>query len=281
MKVMTVYAHPADTITNCGGTLALHADAGDEVVALVLTHGGRIHPNKYAEEWRKEHPDEDIVNSNLADIIENKKDELRRAAEIIGIHKLITLDLDDRLAAVDEDIVDLVAQHLAEEMPDVIICSYPLNAVASDSSHTVTTMITLAALDRAAMYLKNLDGRAEFHIKQVFFGGAPTTAATALHANGLRNDCFIDITPVLDRKIRAMDCFASQGYAGLFTRKLLESHNGEYGRIAGVAFAEPYCRYRNETHSILPLTAAAKHEDVLVRHVDYSRVSIREQFPIA
>lgn len=40
MKVMTIYAHPADTITNCGGTLALHAKRGDEVVALILTHGG-------------------------------------------------------------------------------------------------------------------------------------------------------------------------------------------------------------------------------------------------
>ena len=61
MKLMTIYAHPADTITNCGGALARHADDGDEVVAVVLTHGGRIHPNAYAEEWRKEHPDEHVV----------------------------------------------------------------------------------------------------------------------------------------------------------------------------------------------------------------------------
>lgn len=57
VKIMTIYAHPADTITNCGGTLARHADAGDETVALILTHGGRIHPNQYAEEWRKDDPD--------------------------------------------------------------------------------------------------------------------------------------------------------------------------------------------------------------------------------
>lgn len=46
MKIMTIYAHPADTITNCGGALALHADAGDDIVAVILTHGGRTHPNK-------------------------------------------------------------------------------------------------------------------------------------------------------------------------------------------------------------------------------------------
>src|SRR3990170_804759 len=41
VKIMTIFAHPADTITNCGGTLARHADRGDEIVALILTHGGR------------------------------------------------------------------------------------------------------------------------------------------------------------------------------------------------------------------------------------------------
>ena len=45
MKIMTCFAHPADTITNCGGTLARHADAGDEIVAVILTHGGRINRN--------------------------------------------------------------------------------------------------------------------------------------------------------------------------------------------------------------------------------------------
>ena len=89
MKLMTIYAHPADTITNCGGTLARHADAGDEIVAVILTHGGRIHPNEYAEEWRKDDPDAAIVGAGLEEIIANKKGELERAAEIVGIRDVI------------------------------------------------------------------------------------------------------------------------------------------------------------------------------------------------
>jgi 4-oxalomesaconate hydratase len=85
MKIMTIYAHPADTITNCGGTLARHAAAGDEVVALILTHGGRIHANRYAEEWRKDTPDQTVAGAGLDQIIAHKKDELERAAEIVGI----------------------------------------------------------------------------------------------------------------------------------------------------------------------------------------------------
>ena len=109
MKLMTIYAHPADTITNCGGALARHADAGDEIVAVILTHGGRIHPNAYAEEWRKEHPDQQVVASGLAEIAGNKRRELERAAEIIGIRDLVLLDHDDTMSTVHEDVVDEVA----------------------------------------------------------------------------------------------------------------------------------------------------------------------------
>ncbi|HZE51520.1 MAG TPA: hypothetical protein VE074_18230, partial [Jatrophihabitantaceae bacterium] len=88
------------------------------------------------------------------------------------------------------------------------------------------------------------------------------------------------ITPVVGRKIEAMDCFASQGYAGLFSRKLIESNNGEFGRAAGVNFAEAYCRMRNETHALLPVTDAAMSEDPLTRHLQYSEIDLRATYPV-
>lgn len=281
MKLMTIYAHPADTITNCGGALARHADAGDEVTAVILTHGGRIHPNVYAEEWRKEHPDADIVASGLADIAANKRRELERAAEIIGIRDLVLLDHDDTMSTVHEDVVGQVAEQIARVGPDVVIGDYPMNAALANSSHTVATMTALAAIDRAAQYLKNLDGREEVNVRQVFLTGLPTYATDVLSLSGVRNDCFIDITPVVGRKLAAMDCFASQGYDGLFARKLVESNNGELGRAAGVNFAEGYVRYRNETHTLFPVTQAALDADPLTRHVAYSQVNVRAEYPVA
>lgn len=281
MKIMTIYAHPADTITNCGGTLARHADNGDEVVALILTHGGRIHPNVYAEEQRKDDPDAALASAGLDDVIANKKGELERAAEIIGIGKLITFDMDDAMSTVHEDVVERVAETVAAEQPDVVICDYPQNPVVTSSGHTIATMTALAGLSRASIYLKNLDGQAEVNVRQVFFTSLPVAATDGLSLYGVRNDCFIDITPVVGRKIAAMDCFVSQGYDGLFARKLLESNNGEFGRAAGVNFAEAYCRMRNETHELLPLTAAAMDEDPLTRHVRYSQLDLRATYPVA
>ncbi len=280
MKVMTIYAHPADTITNCGGTLARHAEAGDEVVALILTHGGRIHANRYAEEWRKDDPDPDIAGAGLDEIVAHKKGELHRAAEIIGIDKVIGLDLDDTMVSLQQEVVDLVAEQIARERPDVIICDYPLNPVVAGNTHTAATTTVLAALGRAGTYLQNLDSRAEHHVKQVFFTSLPVFSYDGLSVYGVRNDLFIDITPVVGKKVAAMDCFDSQGYAGRFARKLIESNNGEFGRTAGVNFAEAYCRMNNETHSLLPVTEAARSADPLTRHLTYSEINLRAEYPI-
>lgn len=281
MRIMTVYAHPADTITNCGGTLALHADAGDEIVAVILTHGGRIHPNVYAEEARKEDADPDLLAADRAEIIENKKGELRRAAEIVGIGTIEFLDHDDAISVVREDMVDEVAEMIAKHRPDVIIADYPQNPAVTNSAHTIATMTLIAALDRASQFLANIDGKEEVNVKQVFLGGLPVLASDALSTYGVRNDLFIDITSVVGRKVAAMDCFTSQGYDGPFARKLIEASNGEFGRSAGVALAEPYVRFRGETRSLLPLTDYAEAADPLTRHVSYSQFDVRRAFPLA
>ncbi|WP_434177339.1 PIG-L deacetylase family protein [Brachybacterium conglomeratum] len=281
MRIMTVYAHPADTITNCGGTLALHADAGDEIVAVILTHGGRIHPNVYAEEARKEDADPDLLAADRAEIIENKKGELRRAAEIVGIGTIEFLDHDDAISVVREDMVDEVAEMIAKHRPDAIIADYPQNPAVTNSAHTIATMTLIAALDRASQFLTNIDGKEEVNVKQVFLGGLPVLASDALSTYGVRNDLFIDITSVVGRKVAAMDCFTSQGYDGPFARKLIEASNGEFGRSAGVALAEPYVRFRGETRSLLPLTDYAEAADPLTRHVSYSQFDVRRAFPLA
>jgi len=281
MRIMTVYAHPADTITNCGGTLALHADAGDEIVAVILTHGGRIHPNVYAEEARKEDADPSLTDADRDEIIENKKGELRRAAEIIGIDTIEFLDYDDAISVVREDIVDHVAELIAKHRPDVIIADYPQNPAVTNSAHTIATMTLIAALDRAAAFLKNIDGKEEVNVKQVFLGGLPVLSNDALSTYGVRNDLMIDITSVVGRKIAAMDCFVSQGYGGPFARKLIEASNGEFGRYAGVALAEPYVRFRSETRNRLPVTDYAEEVDPLTRHVTYSQFDVRREFPVS
>ena len=114
MKIMTIYAHPADTITNCGGTLARHADRGDEIVALILTHGGRIHPNKYAEEWRKDEPDEAITTPSSRQVIATRRVSWRVPPRSSASRRSSPSTTTTPPARCDEDMVDQIAAHVGE-----------------------------------------------------------------------------------------------------------------------------------------------------------------------
>ena len=44
--------------------------------------------------------------------------------------------------------------------------------------------------------------------------------------------------------------------------------------------AEAYVRFRGETHQLLPLTSAAEAADPLTRHVGYSQIGLRAEYPV-
>jgi hypothetical protein len=45
----------------------------------------------------------------------------------------------------------------------------------------------------------------------------------------------------------------SQGYQGPFSRKLVEARDGNWGVLAGVAYAEPFIRGEGATYPSLPI----------------------------
>jgi LmbE family N-acetylglucosaminyl deacetylase len=278
MKLLAAYAHPADAITDCGGTLALHAARGDEVTILAMTHGARIHPNLYVEEQRKADPEQAIAQMARQQIIAVKRQELDRAAHILGIERIIALDYDDDSVSVEREVVEHLARIIADVAPDVMLMDFPMNAAQPDP-HTVASISLLTALRQVSMYLLNLDGRQSSTVKQVFFTKLPVTARDVLSLAGLRNDMFVDITRVVGLKVAAMDQFVSQGYNGNFARKLVEAWNGEQGRTAGVNFAEGFCRMYNETYDHLPLTDYAVKFDPVTNHRSYSEINIRALVP--
>ena len=274
MKIMALYAHPADPVTDCGGTLALHVQNGDDVVAVAVTHGARIHANLFVEEWRKKNPDKAIVTSSREDVIAVKRAEMEAAAKILGF-RAIMLEEEDNQIVVEPRLVHRIAQVIAQEKPDIIITDYPFDPMLIEAHSLMTTTI-MAALKEVNMYVENLDGKSQYHVKQIFMTKLPTTARSAMAMGSMRNDVFIDITPVIGLKKKAMNCFKSQGYDGNFANKFLESHDGDRGRSAGVNFAEAFVRYYNETHALLPLTEYAKGFDNLTAHRSYSTVCVRD-----
>ena len=42
IRIMGIYAHPADVATEAAGTMAIHADRGDDVTCVVMSDGIRM-----------------------------------------------------------------------------------------------------------------------------------------------------------------------------------------------------------------------------------------------
>jgi LmbE family N-acetylglucosaminyl deacetylase len=108
--ILAIFAHPDDESLACGGTIARAADAGARIVLLCATHGERGSISDPAL----------VPDGDLGRI---RADELREAAEVLGIAKVLIFDHPDgdlRWADVPEFYGEIVAT-IREYRPDAVI----------------------------------------------------------------------------------------------------------------------------------------------------------------
>lgn len=255
--ILNIGAHPADLIDDAGGTSILHADRGDRVVGVTLTRGTRVH-DKVLDRYRtaEKLPAPDQLQAIMTERAEVKKQEVIQAAGIIGIEELHFLEYDEEVFTVTETLTLELAALLRKVRPDIVITHYPLENAGIASDHAQCGRLTLEALSAAAGIHVG-DSNPPHRVAQVFFRAlAPAVygPAGALSAQvQVRVDVYIDISRVVDRKVRALDCLQSQNYAGALARKMVECFDGVHGAPAGVPYAESFIRHRAETYDYLPV----------------------------
>jgi LmbE family N-acetylglucosaminyl deacetylase len=274
MRIAAVFAHPADMATEAGGTLALHAQQGDEVKVIILTHGGRLHPNVYIEAQRKnpDAPENAIAHAQRDQILEIKYREMQQSARILGVAEIVCLEVEDTMGTVNHALIERTAEYLSLWKPELLITHHPGYASGVGSDHCISGQIAMAASFRISHQFSNLDDKEPCFIRQIFFIGNGISSRSSIDpGGGAFNDLYIDITTVVEKKIHAMDCFVSQGYNGDYARKCVAGHNGHWGSLAGVTFAEPFIRNNAETHGLLPLSAVNQKRDEVTMHRGYSQ----------
>lgn len=108
-KVLIVAAHPDDEVLGCGGTIARHAEAGDQVNVLIVAEGAT------SRQQQRDRTQATLELSNLAKAAQ-------RAGEILGAKGVELLDLpDNRLDSLDRlDLIKEIEMRLARHQPQVV-----------------------------------------------------------------------------------------------------------------------------------------------------------------
>ncbi len=279
LRILSIGAHPADVFDQSGGTMAHHAQRGDYVACIVLTHGARVHDKVISDSMfhRDQVPVGDELTAMMAERSDVKAEEVRKACRILGFEDVYFFGADDAVLLVTESAVKRLASMIREIKPDIILTHFPQENDAFTNPHAIAGQITLHAISYAAS-VDPTDNRPPHRVAQVFFfgEGAAGVRRQLWDTNGgYYNDVFIDTTDVIEKKLEALDCLVSQGYAGAYVRKRIEASDGAFGVAGGVSYAEGFISMNAETRYYLPLTEYAQKRAHYSDHENIAQLSLR------
>jgi LmbE family N-acetylglucosaminyl deacetylase len=225
-SALAVYAHPDDPEISAGGTLARWAAAGSQVWVLITTRGDKGSSD----------PDAD-----LEALTRRRIEETAAASQRLGFADHFHLAYPDGELPDDLDLRAAIVRRVRELRPEVVLCPDPTAVFFGDSyfnhrDHRVTGWATLDAVAPAA-------GNPHYFHDQIV-GGLAVHQVRAVYLSGtLEPNCWVDISDVLEQKVDALFCHASQlTETGEWFRQFLRDRAEEEGRAAGVAYAEGFRR---------------------------------------
>ncbi len=175
-SVLVIAAHPDDEVLGCGGTVALHARAGDEVTAVIACEGEslRYGPGGVGQ---SEHS--------------------RRAAEMLGLKESRRLGFpDQRLDTLT--LLDLIApleRAVREVRPAVVYCQFGGDA---NRDHELLFRAALVATRPLEPFIEAVYA---FDTASSTEWGYPRSFVP---------DTWVDISTTLEQKLCAMACYESE-----------------------------------------------------------------------
>jgi LmbE family N-acetylglucosaminyl deacetylase len=217
-RVLVIAAHPDDEVLGMGGTIAVHATAGDEVRVVCVTDGSST-----------QYPGD-------ADLREQKNREAQDAASTLGVTEYVHLDFPDmRLDTVSH--VEL--NGVIEEQ---------VRAWAPETVYTVQPDVNLdhrAIFDSVAVATRPTPG----HSVRRLLTYAPTSSTewTPAPTNWFVPNWFVDVTQTFERKLAAFACFSTETRPVPHprNREALEAHARFHGASVGCLYAEPFVLVRS------------------------------------
>ena len=189
-KVLVVTPHPDDAEIWCGGTIASWVKQGADVYYLLCTNGSRGTE------------DPDITPQKLA---ETREQEQLNAASVLGVKDVVMLHRNDGELEDTTDFRRDIVQQIRKVRPDVVLSTEPYRFDLSwHRDHRITGQV---ALDAVFPYARD-----HLHFGELWSdqGLEPHKTGTMLFWGTERADTFVDITEVIDTKIKSVMSHISQ-----------------------------------------------------------------------
>jgi LmbE family N-acetylglucosaminyl deacetylase len=216
-RVLVFAAHPDDEVLGMGGTIALHAERGDDVRIVVVTDGSST-----------QYPGD-------AETRARKEGEAVGAAAELGVTDYIHLDLPDMrldtLAHVDVNRV--VEEHVASFVAERVYTPHP------DVNLDHRTLF-----DSVAVGTRPVPGQT---VRQVLtYAPTSSTEWTPAPLNWFVPNWFVDVSATIERKVAAFAHYETEqrAYPHPRSERAIRAAAEFYGASCGVEHAEPFVLVR-------------------------------------
>ena len=221
-RVMVITAHPDDSEFGAGGTVARFVKDGREVAYCIVTNGN------------KGSSDRAMTPERLATV---RAEEQRNAARVLGVERVSFLGYPDGEVEDTRDLRRDVSREIRRFRPDLVICQNPnrtYNLGASHRDHRTVGGVVLDCvypLARDHMAFPELLPEFEPHkVREVY----------VMQWN--EPHVVNDISDVMDLKLKALACHASQFKDFAAVEARVRQRSKELGAARGYAYAEAFDR---------------------------------------
>lgn len=174
-RILAIAAHPDDEVLGCGGTLALHARAGDEVTVIIACDG-------------------DATRYAPSGVGQPEPDPSRRAAAVLGLAECRQLGFpEQRLDTLS--VLELIRplEHAVREVrPSVVYCQF-----GSDGNRDHELLFRAALVATRPL---------EACIEGVYMFDTASTTEWG-YPRAFVPDTWVDISETLEQKLNAMSCY--------------------------------------------------------------------------
>jgi LmbE family N-acetylglucosaminyl deacetylase len=211
-KVLVIAAHPDDELLGCAGTIALHIQSGDIVESIIACEG------------------ESLRNVEQRD---NSEHHAEKAAKVLGVQNVHMLGFPDQKleTLILTDIISPIEKIVNEFKPEIIYCQFGGDI---NRDHELLFKALMVAVRPTVE-----------HIEAVYAFDTASSTEWAFPRTFIP-DTWVDISSVLNMKLKAMECYQSELRDYPHPRSLLGLKNkaAAWGNQACMGSAEVFMTIR-------------------------------------